>query len=89
MNLSTEVCENRSVQKRVDSRWTDFDFHFMDRALTNCVPRFYFSFASFLFLFFPSISIEDVGATAGVFLLFPNEFLLCDHRLDFLGRLIM
>ena len=28
MNLSTEVCENRSVQNRVDSQRTDFDFHF-------------------------------------------------------------
>ena len=34
------------------------------------------------FLFFPSISI-DVGATTGVFLWFPNGFLLCDHGLDF------
>ena len=32
---------------------------------------------------FPSTSI-DVGATNGVFLLFPNGFLLCDHGLDFL-----
>ena len=53
------------------------------RALTNCVPRFCFSFASFLFLYFPSISIIVVGATTGVFLLFPNGFLLFDHRLDF------
>ena len=30
---------------------------------------------------FPSIYI-DVGATNGVFLLFPNGFLLCDHGLD-------
>ena len=36
-----------------------------------------------LFLLFPGISI-DVGATNGVFLLFPNGlFLLCDHGLDF------
>ena len=52
------------------------------RALTNRVPRFCFSFASFLFLLFPSISI-DAGATTGVFLLFPNGFLLGDHGLDF------
>ena len=50
--------------------------------------------ASFLFLFcfililvFPSISIA-VGATTGVVLLFPNGFLLCDHGLDFLDRLM-
>ena len=36
----------------------------------------------FLFLFIPSISI-DVVATTGVFLLFSNGFLLCDHGLDF------
>ena len=36
----------------------------------------------FSFFLFPSISI-DVGATTGVFLLFPNGFLLCDHGLDF------
>ena len=53
------------------------------RALTNCVPLFCFSFASFLFLLFPSISID-----VGVFLLFPNGFLLCDHRLDFWDRLM-
>ena len=35
------------------------------RALTNCVPSFCFSFASFLFLLFPSKSI-DVGATNGI-----------------------
>ena len=32
-------------------------------------------------MFFLSISI-DVGATTGVFLVFPNGFLLCDHGLD-------
>ena len=38
----------------------------------------------FLFLLFPSISIDDVGATNnGVFLLFPKVFLLCDHGLEF------
>jgi len=35
----------------------------------------------FLFLLFPGISI-DVGATNGVFLLYPKGFLLCDHGLD-------
>ena len=48
-------------------------------------------FASFLFYFcfFPSISIDDMGATSGgfsfdlsFFSLFPNGFLLCDHGLD-------
>ena len=51
------------------------------------MPLFVFSFASFLLLLFPSISI-DVGATNGVTLLFPNGFLLCDHGLDFLDRLL-
>ena len=32
---------------------------------------------------FPSISIDDVGANNGDFLLFPSGFLLCDHGLDF------
>ena len=41
-----------------------------------------FSLLHFLFLLFPGISI-DVGATNGVFLLFPNGFLLCDHGLEF------
>ena len=56
-------------------------------ALTNYyVPRFLF-FSSFLLLF-PSISIDDMGATSGVFFylsffsLLSNGFLLCDHRLD-------
>ena len=58
------------------------------RALTNFVPLFCFSFSPlFIFIFaFPSISI-DVGATNGVYLLFPNGFLLCDHGLDFLDKL--
>ena len=44
-------------------------------------------FASFFFLF-SSISIDDIGATSGVFLGLPvfcllsNGFLLCDHGLD-------
>ena len=51
--------------------------------LTNYVPRFLF----FSFLLLPSISIDDIGATSGVFYLsfvslFPNGFLLCDHGLD-------
>ena len=45
-------------------------------------------FASFLFLLFPSISIDAGGTTTGVFLLIPNGFLLCDHGLDFLDRLM-
>ena len=52
-------------------------------------------YASFLFLFLlPSFSFfaffrvylsidDDVGATTGVFSLFSNGFLLCDHGLDF------
>ena len=28
MKLSTEVCENRFAQNRIDSQRTDFDFHF-------------------------------------------------------------
>ena len=48
---------------------------------------FLFLFCFILFLLFPSISI-DVGATTGVFLLFPNGFLLCDHGLDFSDRLM-
>ena len=64
--------------------------------LTNYVPRFSVSFFllpfHFIFAFFPSISIDDMGATSGGFLfffwiflflsLFPNGFLLCDHGLD-------
>ena len=42
----------------------------------------------FIFLLFRSIYL-DVGATTGVFLLFPNGFLLCDHGLDFWDRLMM
>ena len=45
----------------------------------------------FLFLLFPSIiSIDVVGATNGVFLLFPNFkwVSICDHGLDFLDGLI-
>ena len=58
------------------------------RALTNCVPRFCFLFLlPFYLLLYPSISI-DVGATTGVFLLFPNEFLLCNHGLDFCDTLM-
>ena len=41
----------------------------------------------FYFLLFPSISI-NVGATNGVFLKFPNGFLLCGHGLDFWDRLM-
>ena len=52
------------------------------RALTNCVPRLCFLFLHPLyFLLYPSLSI-DVGATTGVFSLFSNRFLLCDHGLD-------
>ena len=44
--------------------------------------------ASFLFLFcfifiFAFFRVYDVGATNGVFLLFPNGFLVRDHGLDF------
>ena len=59
---------------------------------TMCLVFWVFSpiSASFLFYFllFPSISIDDMGATAGVcvffsfFCLFPNGFLLCDHGQD-------
>ena len=35
----------------------------------------------FYFCFF-----RDEGATAGIFILVPNGFLLCDHGLDFLDR---
>ena len=51
--------------------------------LTNYVPRFSVSFLFyFCSLLFPSISIGHMGATTGVFLLFPNGFLLCDHGVD-------
>ena len=54
----------------------------LPRALTNCVTLFVLLLLHFNFLLFPSISI-DVGATNGVFLKFPNGFLLCGHGLDF------
>ena len=57
------------------------------------MPRFSVSF-SFYCCFFPSISIDDIGATFGVFFLldllslFPNGFLLCDHGLDSINQSI-
>ena len=47
--------------------------------LTNYVPRFLFSpfcFVLFYFLLFPSISIDDMGATSGGFFSFGSLFFL-------------
>ena len=62
---------------------------------TMCLV-FLFPFLIFIFLLFPSTSIDDMGATSGVFFLwiflllslFPNGFLLCDHGLDLWDRLM-
>ena len=56
----------------------------------------FFCFLFILFLLFPSISIDDMGATSGGFFfwiflflsLSPNGFLLCDHGLDLWDRLM-
>ena len=54
----------------------------------------FFCFLLFYFCFFPSISIDDMGATSGVLFLldllslFPNRFLFCHHGQDLRDRLM-